>query len=91
MLDTTLDIALIQNNLQPIVTKILNQKRISEKEGLILYNKAPLSLLGVLANAIREQKNRNKTFFNKNISQIHFTVLNVIRYCLWCYPLLASQ
>ena len=61
MLDSTLDIAIIQSNLQPIVRKIINQKRISEKEGLLLYNNSPLTLLGILANAIRENKNGNKT------------------------------
>ena len=90
MLDTTLDIALIQNNLQPIVTKILNQKRISEKEGLLLYINAPLPLLGVLANTIREKKNGNKTYFNKNI---HIEPTNICVFdCKFCsYSRLLSK
>ena len=67
MLNTSLTIDSIAANLQPIVTKIINENRISEKEGMLLYTEASLPLLGSLANAIREQKNGNKTFFNKNI------------------------
>ena len=82
MLDTALDIAVIKSNLQPIVTKVLNDKRISEKEGLLLYKNAPLSLLGVLANAIREDKNGNKTYFNKNI---HIEPTNICVFdCKFC-------
>jgi aminodeoxyfutalosine synthase len=90
MLDTALDIAVIKNNLQPIVTKVLNDKRISEKEGLLLYKEAPLSLLGTLANAIREKKNGNKTYFNKNI---HIEPTNICVFdCKFCsYSRLLSK
>ena len=67
MLNTSLSIDSVATNLQSIVAKIINQKRISNEEGLLLYTEAPLPLLGSLANAIREYKNGNKTFFNKNI------------------------
>ena len=57
---------------------------------MILYNKAPLSLLGVLANAIRERKNGNKTYFNKNI---HIEPTNICVFdCKFCsYSRLLSK
>ena len=67
MLSTSLTLNSIPVNLQPIFKKITNEKRISPKEGLLLYTKASLPLLGSLANAIREKKNSTKTYFNKNI------------------------
>ncbi len=83
MLNTSLTTDSITNvDLHPIVTKILNESRISKEEGLLLYNKASLSLLGILANGIREKKNGNKTFFNKNI---HIEPTNICVFdCKFC-------
>ena len=82
MLNTTLTIEAVAKNIRPIVVKIINEKRISEQEGLSLFNNAPISLLGTLANAIREQKNSNKTFFNKNI---HIEPTNICIFdCKFC-------
>ena len=55
-----------------------------------MYNNAPLSLLGVLANAIREKKNGNKTYFNKNI---HIEPTNICVFdCKFCsYSRLLSK
>ena len=82
MLSTSINIDFVAKNLQLIVTKIIKGKRISDKEGLVLYTEAPLPLLGSLANAIREQKNGNKTFFNKNI---HIEPTNICVFdCKFC-------
>ena len=82
MLNTSLTIDAISVKLQPIVTKIINEERISQEEGLFLYTKASLPLLGSLANAIREHKNGNKTFFNKNI---HIEPTNICVFdCKFC-------
>ena len=82
MLNSSLIIDTISKPLQSIVTKIIHEERISTEEGLSLYNKAPLSLLGSLANSIREQKNGNKTFFNKNI---HIEPTNICVFdCKFC-------
>ena len=64
MLKSNLVVDQLSDELKFIVQKVINQERITEKEGLTLYTKAPLSLLGTLANTIREQKNGNKTYFN---------------------------
>ncbi|MDC3306305.1 aminofutalosine synthase MqnE [Flavobacteriales bacterium] len=82
MLKTNLVIAQMANGLQPIVQKVIQEERITEEEGMILYTEAPLSLLGTLANAIREDKNGNKTFFNKNI---HIEPTNICVFdCKFC-------
>ena len=82
MLNTSLTIDFFAANLQPIVTKIINENRISNEEGLLLYTEASLPLLGSLANAIREKKNGNKTFFNKNI---HIEPTNICVFdCKFC-------
>ena len=67
MLDAILNHNTLDKSLKDIICKIIDNNRISEKEGLLLYNTAPISLLGYLANNIRERKNGNNTYFNKNI------------------------
>ncbi len=82
MLRTNLIIKELDVNLQTIVEKILNKERISNEEGLKLYTIGSLSLLGTLANAIREEKNGNKTFFNRNI---HIEPTNICIFdCKFC-------
>ncbi len=82
MLSTSLDINLISKSIQPIINKIINGQRISEDEGLKLYAEADISLLGLLANSIREKKNKNNTYFNKNI---HIEPTNICVFdCKFC-------
>jgi aminodeoxyfutalosine synthase len=82
MLNTSLTIDFAPKELQSIVTKIITGKRISKEEGLLLYTNSSLSLLGSLANTIRENKNGNKTFFNKNI---HIEPTNICVFdCKFC-------
>ncbi|HYV90983.1 MAG TPA: aminofutalosine synthase MqnE [Chitinophagales bacterium] len=65
-----IEVIIETNNISPAIksisAKILDRKRISIEEGLILYNEADLGLLGSLANFIREKLHGNKTFFNRN-------------------------
>ena len=56
MLTTSLSLNTTPLKIQPIIQKIIKEKRISEKEGLVLYNEASLALLGSLANRIRIKK-----------------------------------
>ena len=90
MLKSNLVLDQLSNKLQSIVNKVINQERITEKEGIILYIEAPLSLLGTLANTIREQKNGNTTYFNKNI---HIEPTNICVFdCKFCaYSRLLSK
>ena len=82
MIPTSLNIKSIDIDLRSIVKKVINEKRISNEEGLLLYTKSSLTLLGSLANAIREQKNGDKTFFNRNI---HIEPTNICVFdCKFC-------
>ncbi len=75
-----------QDNLDPILKAIAQKveqgERISEAEGLVLFEKADLAYLGILANYIREQRHGNKTYFNRNF---HMEPTNVCLYtCTFC-------
>lgn len=70
------------NQLNTIAKKVLSGERINLEEGVYLYDNADLSLLGYLANSVRESKNGNNTFFNKNL---HIEPTNSCVYsCKFC-------
>ena len=50
-----------------IAQKILDGERISLDEGVKLYENADIATLGYLANVVRERKNGDRTYFNKNL------------------------
>lgn len=56
----------ISKELKTIAEKVYNEERISVEEGVLLYEKGELGYLGVLANFIREKKNGNNVYFNRN-------------------------
>lgn len=68
--------------LEPIRDKVLAGQRIDGAEALVLYESADLSFLGALANAVRERKQGNLTFFNRNF---HIEPTNLCIYtCSFC-------
>ncbi len=68
--------------LKQIAEKVLNQNRISPQDALYLYEKAELSTLAILADFVRQQKNQNKTYFNRNF---HIEPTNICVYnCKFC-------
>ena len=81
---------LLPKDLLNIVKTIENQQRISNNQALFLMQKASLSLLGTLANQIRERLHGNKTYFNKNI---HIEPTNICVFdCKFCsYSRLLSK
>lgn len=82
MLENTVDTLLNKDKLKAVVNKIIQGKRLSQEEGLKLYNEGDIGLLGSLANIIREKKNGNKVFFNKNI---HIEPTNICVFdCKFC-------
>jgi len=82
MLNTNINLKLIDCRYRKIVSNIISKKRISENEAILLLEEAPLSLLGTLANSIREEKNKNYTYFNKNI---HIEPTNICVFdCKFC-------
>lgn len=68
--------------LEVIAKKVFNGLRISEDDGIFLFENAPLAYLGVLSNYIREKKHGNSTYFNRNF---HIEPTNVCLYtCTFC-------
>lgn len=77
LLDPTLD-----DRLRDIAQKVKDGTRITESDGLYLYEEADLGYCGILANYIREQKHGDKTYFNRNF---HLEPTNVCLYtCTFC-------
>ncbi len=65
-----------------IAEKVFNHQRISVDEGVLLFEKGDLGFLGSLANFVREDKNANRTFFNRNF---HIEPTNVCVFtCKFC-------
>lgn len=65
-----------------IAEKIISGTRINEEEGTYLYYNGELGILGMLANHVREKKNQDYTFFNRNF---HFEPTNICVYnCKFC-------
>lgn len=72
----------VNTQMQEIAEKVISGMRISEEEGLYLFKHGELGVLGILANHIREKKNQNYTFFNRNF---HFEPTNICIYnCKFC-------
>lgn len=68
--------------LKSIAQKVLAKQRITPDEGLKLYQIGEVSLLGVLANYIREERHGDKTFFNRNF---HIEPTNICVFdCKFC-------
>ena len=68
--------------LRSIADKVLNDKRITFEEGILLYEKGELGFLGTFANYVREKKNGNITYFNRNF---HIEPTNVCVFtCKFC-------
>ena len=90
MKDSAISTEYLPKNLIGIVKKIENQHRITDKEALHLYKNGSISLLGSLANQIRERLHGNKTYFNKNI---HIEPTNICVFdCKFCsYSRLLSK
>jgi len=68
--------------LRLIADKISGNIRITPEEGLLLYKKADLSLLGLLSGISRRRHNGNFSYFNRNF---HIEPTNICVYnCRFC-------
>ena len=68
--------------LRAIAEKVFDGKRISEEEGLLLFQEGELGFVGALANYIREKRHGGRTYFNRNF---HIEPTNVCLYtCTFC-------
>lgn len=69
-------------SLKQIAQKVFDNHRLSEEEGLYLFEHGPLGYLGILANYIREQRHGDNTYFNRNF---HIEPTNICLYtCTFC-------
>ena len=69
-------------NLRNIAAKIIEGVRISDADALWLFENVELSSLGVLANYVREKKNGQYTYFNRNF---HIEPTNICVFaCKFC-------
>jgi aminodeoxyfutalosine synthase len=72
----------VAEEIRQIAEKALEGARINPDEGLRLFEEAPLSILGAVANFIREKKHGHKTYFNRNF---HIEPTNVCVFsCKFC-------
>lgn len=72
----------IDNGLKAIAEKVYKGDRITEEEGIYLFDNAEIGYLGVLSNYIREKRHGNKTYFNKNF---HIEPTNICVFdCKFC-------
>ena len=68
--------------LSTIAQKVLLGNRISEEDALSLYKSDDLGTLGMMATLVRERKNGNFTFFNRNF---HIEPTNICVFsCNFC-------
>ncbi len=92
--DRSLNLLLLDKNisddLRIIAQKVKSGLRISFEEGVLLYRKANLGFLGILANYVRETRHGDKTYFNRNF---HIEPTNLCVYdCKFCsYSVLIKE
>jgi aminodeoxyfutalosine synthase len=77
-----MNFSLISNDLRPIAEKVEGRQRISEAEALQLFRSNDLNALGVVATAVREQKNSNVATYilNRYINYSNICLLS----CQFC-------
>jgi aminodeoxyfutalosine synthase len=69
-------------SLKAIAQKVKLQQRITDEEGILLFEKGSLSFVGALANFIRERLHGDTTYFNRNF---HIEPTNVCVFsCKFC-------
>jgi aminodeoxyfutalosine synthase len=69
-------------DLRQIADKIMNQQRLTEEEGVLLFEKGELGFVGALANHVRQRLHGDKVYFNRNF---HIEPTNVCVFtCNFC-------
>jgi len=81
-LDLLLNSTTIDAEVVEVATKVKKGERISDKDCEVLFQKADLPSLGIMANIIRENKHGDNVYFNRNF---HMEPTNVCLYtCSFC-------
>jgi aminodeoxyfutalosine synthase len=72
----------LHKGLKTIAEKVQNNERITEEEGLLLFEQGELGFVGALADHIRQHLHGNKVYFNRNF---HIEPTNVCVFsCHFC-------
>src|SRR6185436_13811615 len=72
----------VSADLEKIANKVFAGERITDEEGLLLFEKGSLPFLGMLANHVREKLHGDKTYFNRNF---HIEPTNICVFaCNFC-------
>lgn len=72
----------IDKGLLKIADKVKNNERLTEEEGVLLFEKGPLGFVGALANHVAERLHGGKVYFNRNF---HIEPTNVCVFtCNFC-------
>lgn len=81
-IETILQDISLDTPLRRIAEKVFGGQRITEEEGLLLFEQGELAYVGALANFIREKQHGNRTYFNRNF---HIEPTNICLYtCTFC-------
>lgn len=81
-IDTILRDTALDPGLRRIAEKVVRDERISDADGIYLFDNAPLAFAGALANLVRERKHGDNCYFNRNF---HVEPTNVCLYtCAFC-------
>src|SRR5688572_6616104 len=72
----------LDKDLRIIAEKVLKQERLSEADGILLFEKGELGFVGTLANHVRQRLHGDKVYFNRNF---HIEPTNVCVFtCNFC-------
>lgn len=72
----------IDKRLLTIAEKVINQQRLTDEEGVLLFEKGELGFVGTLANHVAQRLHQNKVYFNRNF---HIEPTNVCVFtCNFC-------
>jgi len=81
-LSAVLEQSHLDKNLLIIADKVQNQERLTEEEGVLLFEKGELGFLGALANYISDGLHHGRVYFNRNF---HIEPTNVCVFtCNFC-------
>jgi aminodeoxyfutalosine synthase len=81
-LKTILSETTTDSRLRTIAEKVYNAERLSDEEGVLLFEKGELGFVGALANHVRERLHGDKVYFNRNF---HIEPTNVCVFtCHFC-------
>lgn len=81
-LSAVVEASIRRSGLGDILDKVMQSQRLSLEEGIRLYENPNLNAVGALANIVRERKNGNRAYFNRNLHINYTNICN--KMCSFC-------